>query len=262
MPSEPAGGTSGRFAGRRVLVTGGTRGVGAAIADAFAAEGATVAVNGTSDKSVARFLETRDASPFRAAPGVIRDRESAFAVVAAAVAALGGLDVLAANAGIFEEIGFEDVDQAHFDETLAVNLTGLFFTCQAAMPALRQSRGCIVATASDAGLIAYSGAPAYAASKGAVVGLVKSLAVGYAEAGVRVNCVCPGNVDTDMMARSAARAADPAAYRAAAEARAPMRRMARPQEVAAAVLYLAAPDAGFTTGVALPVDGGGVAGFD
>lgn len=260
MPAD--GQAGGRFQGARVLVTGGTRGVGAAICDAFADEGARVAVNGTSAASIDRFLETREAAPFVAAPGAIADRVSAFAVVDRAVEALGGLDVLCANAGIFAEIPFEAVDQAHFDETLAVNLGGLFFACQAAMPALRQSHGSIVATASDAGLISYAGAPTYAASKGAVVSLVKSLAVGYAEAGVRVNCVCPGNVDTDMMARSAERADDPAAYRAAAAARAPMRRMATPEEVAAAVLYLASPGAGFTTGVALPIDGGGVAGFD
>ena len=127
---------------------------------------------------------------------------------------------------------------------------------------IEREAGKIIFTAS---LLTFQGGinvPSYAASKGAVVSLVKSLAVGYAEAGVRVNCVCPGNVDTDMMARSAERADDPAAYRAAAEARAPMRRMATPEEVAEAVLYLASPGAGFTTGVALPIDGGGVAGFD
>jgi len=260
MPVDPKPGR--RFEGARVLVTGGTRGVGAAICDAFAAEGAQVAVNGTSDASVDGFLSARATGRFIAAPGVIHDRVSAYAVMERALAALGGLDVLCANAGIFAEVPFEQVDQAHFDETLAVNLAGLFFACQAAMPALLESRGAIVATASDAGLISYAGAPTYAASKGAVVSLMKSLAVGYAEAGVRVNCVCPGNVDTDMMARSAERADDPAAYRAAAAARAPMRRMATPAEVAEAVLYLASPGARFTTGVALPIDGGGVAGFD
>jgi NAD(P)-dependent dehydrogenase (short-subunit alcohol dehydrogenase family) len=253
---------AGRFQGKRVLVTGGTRGVGGAISDAFAAEGALVAVNGTSAASVDRFLDGRDAGPFLPAPGAITDRASAFAVVEGAVAELGGLDVLCANAGVFAEIPFEAVDQAHFDETLGVNLGGLFFACQAAMPSLLESRGTIVATASDAGLISYAAAPTYAASKGAVVSLVKSLAIGYAEAGVRVNCVCPGNVDTDMMTRAAEAADDPAAYRAAAAARAPMGRMATAKEVAQAVLYLASPGAGFTTGVALPVDGGGVAGFD
>ncbi|MEQ8603256.1 MAG: SDR family NAD(P)-dependent oxidoreductase [Marivibrio sp.] len=259
----PADATPGRrFDGARVLVTGGTRGVGAAICDAFAAEGATVAVNGTGQASVEGFLDGRERAPFIAAPGAIHDRISAFSVVDRAVSALGGLDVLCANAGIFAEVPFEQVDQAHFDETMAVNLAGLFFACQAAMPALVESRGAIVATASDAGLISYAGAPTYSASKGAVVSLVKSLAIGYAQAGVRVNCVCPGNVDTDMMTRSAERAEDPVAYRAAAAARAPMRRMARPQEVAEAALFLASPGAGFTTGVALPIDGGGVAGFD
>ncbi|MCR9221113.1 MAG: SDR family oxidoreductase [Alphaproteobacteria bacterium] len=250
-----------RFEDKRVLVTGGTRGVGAAIADAFAAEGAAVAVNGRSQQSVDRFLATRWGD-FHGIPGAVGPRDACRAVVDAAVAALGGLDVLVANAGVFDELPFEQVTQEDFDRSMTVNLGGVFFCAQAALPALEESKGSIVATASDAGLISYAGAPAYSAAKGGVVSLVRSLAIGFAEVPVRVNCVCPGNVDTDMIREAGEASDDPAAYRAAAASRAPMRRMATPEEVAAAVLYLASDAAGFTTGVALPVDGGGVAGFD
>lgn len=250
-----------RFDGKRVLVTGGARGVGAAVAKAFAEEGARVAVNarhmgGIEDRRRA------DGIDYLPVPGDVSTRDACHRIVGDAAAALGGLDILIANAGIFAEIPIQDVDQAHFDETMAVNLGGIFFCAQAALPHLIEAAGNIVAIASDAGLISYAGAPAYSASKGGVVSLVKSLAIGCAGDGVRVNCVCPGNIETDMLRQAAAASGAPDAYLKDARARAPMRRMATPEEIAAAVLYLGSDAAGFTTGVALPIDGGGVAGFD
>ncbi len=243
------------------MITGGARGIGAAIAAAFRDEGARVAINARSEASIeaCRHAQGHD---YLGIVGEVGRREACFDVVERAAAALGGLDVLVANAGIFAEVPFEDVTQEELDTNMSVNLGGVFFCAQAAMPALKQSQGNIVAVASDAALISYAGAPAYSAAKGAVVSLVRSLAIGYADHPVRVNCVCPGNVDTDMLRQSAAADPDPDGYLEEAKTRAPMRRMATPEEVAAAVLYLASDQAGFTTGVALPVDGGGIAGFD
>lgn len=250
-----------RFLNKRVLVTGGARGIGAAIAAAFAESGARVAINARTESSIeaCRQAQGRD---YLGIAGEIGQRDACFAVVEGAVAALGGLDILVANAGIFAEVPFEAVTQEEFDANVSVNLGGVFFCAQAAIPALKESKGNIVALASDAALISFAGAPAYSAAKGGVASLVRSLAVGYASVPVRVNCVCPGNVGTEMIGQAAARRSDPDGYMAAAAKRAPMRRMASPEEVAAAVLYLASDEAGFTTGVALPVDGGGTAGFD
>lgn len=250
-----------RFTGKRVLVTGGARGIGAATARAFHAEGAKVAIAARTQASVDAFLAAEGDPRYGGVAGDLSTREACHRVVGEAIAQLGGLDVLVNSAGIFEEVPFEAVTQDHWDETIRVNLGGVFFCSQAAISALMASRGNIVNVASDAGLIAYSPAPAYCASKGGVVSLTRTLAYGYARS-VRVNCVCPGNVDTDMLAAGAAQSPDPVAYRADAEARAPMGRMATPEEVAQAILYLASEAAGFTTGVALPVDGGGLSGYD
>lgn len=250
-----------RFAGKRVFITGGARGIGAATALRFAEEGAVVAINARTQASIdaCRKAQARDHIGI---PGEVGARDACHRIVQQAVDALGGLDVLVTSAGIFDEVPFEEVTQDGFDANMRVNLGGTFFCAQAAIPALKESRGNMVAVASDAGLISYAGAPAYGAAKGGVVSLVRSLAIGYAAHPVRVNCVCPGNVDTDMISQAAGNAPDAQAYAAAAAARAPMGRMASPEEVAAAILYLASDDAGFTTGVALPLDGGGAAGFD
>jgi NAD(P)-dependent dehydrogenase (short-subunit alcohol dehydrogenase family) len=243
-----------------VLVTGGARGIGAATVAAFHGRGARVAVGARSLESFQAFVARhglRDALP---AVGPIDDRAGAHAVIAAASAALGGLDVLVNSAGVFDEIPMAEVTQQHWDETIGVNLGGTFFCSQAALPALEASVGNIVNVASDAGIIGYPNGTAYSAAKGGVVNLTRAMAVELARR-VRVNCVCPGNVETDMIRNAAAASGDADTYLAKARSRAPWQRMARPEEVAAAILYLASDEARFTTGAALVVDGGGVAGF-
>jgi NAD(P)-dependent dehydrogenase (short-subunit alcohol dehydrogenase family) len=248
------------FTGKRVLVTGGARGIGAAAALAFRARGAAVAVGARGLESFDAFVARHGARGFVAAPGDMRDRHGAHAVVEAAVRVLGGLDVLVNSAGIFTEVAIADVSQAHWDETLAVNLAGTFFCSQAALPALETAGGNIVNVASDAGVVGYPNGAVYSASKGGVVNLTRAMAVELARR-VRVNCVCPGNVETDMISAAARASGDAERYLKEARGRAPMGRMAKPEEVAAAILYLASDDAGFTTGAALVVDGGGTAGF-
>ncbi|MEM8812891.1 MAG: SDR family oxidoreductase, partial [Pseudomonadota bacterium] len=190
--------TQGRFAGARVLVTGGSRGIGAAVVMAFRDAGAHVAVGGRSPQSFRHFVDRHGGDRVMAATGDVGEPDGCRAVVDTAVAGLGGLDVLVNAAGIYWEAPFEAIDTDHWNATLAVNLGAPFFCSQAALPALRQSHGSIVNIASESGLIGFPGAAAYCAAKGGLVNLTRTLALELAPH-VRVNAVCPGNVDTDMM---------------------------------------------------------------
>lgn len=249
------------FAGKRVLVTGGARGIGAATVRRFLEAGATVAIGARRADSVEALQRALgDQARVVAAPGGLSDQASCAAVVEAAVTNLGGLDILVNAAGVFEEVPFEAVSQAHWDTTIDVNAAGTFFTLQAALPYLEATGGNAVNLGSDAGLIGFPPSSAYSAAKAAVVNLTRALALELAGR-IRVNCVCPGNVATDMIDDAAETSGDREAYLAAARSRAPIGRMARPEEVADAILYLASPRAGFTHGAILSVDGGGVCGF-
>lgn len=252
------------FTGKKVLVTGGARGIGEAAVLAFREAGAEVAVGARSDKSFEAFVERNGNRGIHPALGDLGSRKACFGVVDKAASALGGLDVLVNSAGVFHETPFEEVSEAQFEETLAVNLGGVFYCSQAALPHLERAKdspgGSIVTVVSDAGLIGFPLGSDYSAAKGGAANLTRALAVELAGR-IRVNGVCPGNVDTDMIRQSAEASDDPHGYLENAKARAPMGRMARPQEVAAAILFLASEEAGFITGALLPVDGGGTAGF-
>lgn len=248
------------FEGRRVLITGGSRGIGRAAAAAFVKVGARVAINGRSGASTEAGMAGLGGPGVVAAPGDVATASGCRAVVEGALEALGGLDVLVNSAGVGTGGCIEDCDEATWDETIDVNLKGTFFCIQATLDALRRSGGNIVNVASDAGLIGQSGLAAYCASKGGVVIMTKAMALELAPA-VRVNCVCPGYVDTDMVRRDYIdRAADPAAAEREAADYAPLRRIATPDEIAGAILYLASDHARFVTGSALQIDGGTTAG--
>jgi NAD(P)-dependent dehydrogenase (short-subunit alcohol dehydrogenase family) len=248
------------FNGKRVLVTGGARGIGAATSNAFREAGARVAVGAMSRSSYDVFIANHGSEGFSPAIGTLISQATCAAVVSQALAALGGLDILVNSAGIYAETAMAEVTDEDWFAMMGVNVAGTFFCCQASLPALEASRGNIVNLGSDAGLVGSADAIPYSAAKGAVVNLTRAMAVQFADR-VRVNCVCPGFIWTDMVEQVARASENFDGYVSAANAHSPMNRMGKPAEVAAAILYLASDAAAFVSGVALPIDGGGIAGY-
>ena len=253
--------TARRFAGRTALVTGAAGGIGRAVALRLAAEGARV-IAADLDRTAAEdtmHLAGAGQQGFAAALDV-RSEASVAALAAEVEKRCGGLDVLVNNAGV-EILGtIEDTAPAVWDEVMAVNLRGPYLVSRALLPLLlrhaRERDAAVVHNASLMGLISSARLAAYCASKAGLVSLTRSMALDLAERGVRVNCVCPGIVHTPMLERRFALEPDRDAAYAVTANRPPVRYLGRPEDVAAAVAYLAAPEARFVTGSALTIDGG------
>jgi len=182
-------------------------------------------------------------------------------VVRAARDQFGGLDLLINNAGVVLRASIEETSEADWDLTMDVNVKAIFLLSKAAIPAMAAGGGgAIVNTASGWGLAAGPRAAAYCASKGAVVQLTKAMAIDHAAQGIRVNCVCPGDIDTPMLVAEADALGVPRPEFLAAAGDRPMARVGSPEEVARAILYLAGDTASYVTGTALVIDGGGLLG--
>lgn len=250
------------FTGKNVLITGASRGIGYAVAHEFLTLGAHVAINGRTKQSVTTAItKLGNSDNLIATPGNVGTVDGCESIVRTAIEGLGGLDILVNNAGVCIDSKIEDADEATWDETFNVNLKGTFFCVRAALPAIRNSGGAIINMASVSGLQGSAEGAIYCASKGGVVNLTRALAMELAPE-VRVNCVCPGWVDTDMLRRDYVDlASDPAAAEREAIEEAPLKRVATPEEIAKAIVYLASYDARFITGVAFPIDGGISAGY-
>jgi 2-keto-3-deoxy-L-fuconate dehydrogenase len=243
------------FAGLTALVTGGASGIGLATARLLAARGARVAAV---DRVTSDVPDGAGIYPFIAD---VTDDAAVRAAVSEIGRSVGQLDILVNNAGIGAAGTVEDNDDDEWRRVLDVNVLGIVRTTRAALPLLRQAalergQAAIVNTCS---VVATAGVPQralYSASKGAVYSLTLAMAADHVAEGIRVNCVNPGTADTPWVGRLLAAAPDPAAERAALNARQPLGRLVTAEEVAAAIAYLASPLASATTGTALAVDGG------
>ncbi len=241
---------TGDFDGLVAAVTGGASGIGAAVVAELTAQGARVAVLDLQDPP--------DGSPHALAIRAdVADDASVRAAIERVLSELGRLDVLVNNAGIGAQGSVEDNDDAEWMRVLDINLLGMVRTSRAALPALRRSpSAAIVNTGSVAATAGLPQRALYSATKGAVLSLTLAMAADHVGEGIRVNCVTPGTADTPWVGRLLDAAEDPAAERAALEARQPLGRLVSAEEVAEAIAYLASPAAASTTGTALAVDGG------
>ena len=245
------------LAGRKAVITGGSRGIGRAIACRLLAEGAEVIVTGRDAEAVARTAEELRC------PGKVADATDA-AAMRAVFASAGTVDILVNNAGAAVSKPFLKHDMADWEAMLGVNLTAAFLACQQVLPGMTtRGWGRIVNVASTAGLKGYAYTAAYCAAKHGLIGLTRALAIETARTGVTVNAVCPGFTDTDLTAR-AIETIVAETGRSAAEARAalarlnPQNRLVTPEEVAEAVAFLCRPDALGVTGQSLIIAGGEV----
>ncbi len=249
-----------RVQDKAVLVTGGGSGIGLATALAFLREGARVAI---ADVSSVRVREARTAARAQGhdlviVRGNVTKEGDAKRMVDEAVKAFGRLDVVFNNAGILIEAPVHEMSAADWDRILGVNLKGVFLVSKYAVRHMMwQGSGTIVNTGSVNSLVGDPDAAAYCASKGGVALLTKSMALAYANHGIRVNAVAPGWVETRMFAREAkTRGVSVASYRKSSGAQHPIGRVGRPEEIANLVLFLASDDASYITGALVVADGG------
>jgi NAD(P)-dependent dehydrogenase (short-subunit alcohol dehydrogenase family) len=244
---------------RVAVITGAGSGIGRAMALLFAQEGARILaadINGSAAEETAAAVQAAGGTAQAFTVNVVEPDEVR-AMIEAAVAAYGRVDILCNNAGIGSTTDVVEAKPEEWDRVMAVNVKSVFLGCKYVIPhMLEQGGGVIVNTASVAGMVGLVKRASYSASKGAVIALTRQVAIEYVEQGIRVNCLCPGTVDSPWVGRLLGQADDPGAARAALVARQPMGRLGTPEEIAAAALYLASDDAAFITGTGLVIDGG------
>ncbi len=251
-----------RLADRVALITGGTSGIGRATAVLFAQEGARVGLTGRNEargREVVGQIETAGGKALFIRSDV-RLAADCRRAVEETIRAFGRLDILFNNAGVFVPHTVPDCTEEEWDETIDISLKGTFLMSKFALPAMiARGRGVIINNSSGWGLVGGDAAAAYCAAKGGVVLLTKAMAIDHGRQGIRVNCLCPGDVETPMLPEDARRRGMTWEAYLAGAANRPLGRIGRPEEIARAALFLASDDASFMTGAALAVDGGGTA---
>ncbi len=241
-----------KFSGKVVIVTGGSRGIGKATANLFAKEGANVVITA---KNNTRLQSTAKELGIVGLVGDIRRKGDVEGVVKKTLNKFGKIDILVNNAGIFPDVKpLHKTSEEEWNEIIDINLTGQFRFTKAVIPHMTKKGGCIINISSDAGLKSFENfeADSYSATKAALIHLTKAWAIEYAKYKIRVNCICPGIVETDMTEPYLRTEID----RAMAIAEHPIGRIGNPEDVAKAILYFASEDSSWITGAILSVDGG------
>ena len=242
--------------GKRALITGGTSGIGAATAELFVQHGARVAIVGR-DHQRGQALQRSLNVDFVACD--VTQAAAVWAMVQQVVQRLGSIDVLFNNAGIINFGSVVDAEIDEWDALMATNVRGVFLVSRAVLPhMIAARRGSIVNMGSNLGLVGTRGAAAYAASKGAIVQLTRAMALDHAGDGIRVNCVCPGTIETPLVARQRLGRTEEQERQAVEriKQRFPLGRIGEPREVASVVAFLASDLASFVTGAMYSIDGG------
>jgi NAD(P)-dependent dehydrogenase (short-subunit alcohol dehydrogenase family) len=247
---------------RSALVTGAAVGIGRAIAETLAGAGATVTLvdlDETNARAAAEGIRARGGRG-HVVIGDVSQAADCRRAVAETVAHFGRLDIAVNNAGIIRRATVLDMDETEWDRVMAVNLKSVFLMSKFALPImLTGGRGAIVNVSSGWGLKGGPRAASYCASKGGVVQLTRAMAIDHGPAGIRVNCVCPGDTDTNMLRSEAQQLGEPVDRFLADAAARPLGRVGAPAEIAQTVLFLVSDAASFVTGATLVVDGGGLA---
>jgi len=242
-----------KLSGKVALITGGSRGIGFAIAKTLSENGASVVITSKNSEKL-NIAKSKISNSFGITCDIKKTNEVKN-VVDETIKKFGRLDILVNNAGIFPKIKkLHEIDENEWDEVLDVNLTGQFRFTKEAIPHLQKTSGCIINISSDAGLKAYQGfnADAYSATKAALIVLTKCWALEYAKDKIRVNCICPGVVDTDMTKPFLKNQKDIEFM----NNEHPLGRIGQPEDIGKAVLYFVSDDASWVTGSILTVDGG------
>lgn len=252
---------SDRLKGRVALITGAASGIGLATAKRLAEEGATVVLADVQESLLTEQTQLLQQAGYNAL-SLVMDVTSERQVQAGfqkAVEVFGRLDILFANAGIGSSGAIVEATEEDWDRVMGINGKGVFLTCREAIRLMltqEPSGGSIIINASISGLAGIAGQGVYAPTKGALVQMTRQLGIEYAQKGIRVNCVCPGTVDTPVLRRGMAESGNPEAFLEMLLAGHPMGRIGRPEEIASVVAFLASEDASFMTGAIIAVDGG------
>jgi NAD(P)-dependent dehydrogenase (short-subunit alcohol dehydrogenase family) len=246
--------SSQRFLGKVAVITGGNSGIGLGVAKAYAGEGARVAITGRNKKSLeAAAKEIGDGTlAIQSDAGKVAEIEAAMREIKER---FGRIDVLFVNAGIGKFVPFEQVTEAFFDETVDINMKGVFFTVQKAIP-LMSKGSAIVLNASINAHLGMPGTTVYGATKAAVISMAKTLSADLLEKGIRVNAISPGPITSALLARDGISQEKLQETKDWIQSQVPIKRFGMPEEIAAAVLYLTAPESAFVLGTELIIDGG------
>ena len=253
-----------RLEGKIAVITGGAQGIGRVTALLFAKHGAKVALldkDGTKVKAVADEINVGGGSASAVACDISKQKE-VVAAINDANAKYGALHILVNNAGVTLTRPFINTTDEDIDFLVGVNLKGTIFASQAAIPHMIESGGgAIVHDASNAGIVGRPWQPVYGATKAGIISLTKSMALAHAKDKVRVNCICPGSIDTPMLRGALSSSGDFEGNWRKTEMVIPLGRIGAPEDIANATLFLASDEAGYITGISLPVDGGRTAGI-